>query len=89
MKNVWLRYGSHTRFEHEGWFVFVTDATITEPAEHKGRKIWQYAISRHRDQKDLYAIWKDKNPRARKFENHFFTDRDEAVAAAKAAAETR
>lgn len=78
-QSIWLIYRSQRGpIEVGSWFLFLTSATISAPHEWEGRIIYRYAMSRHKGQKDLYVLWRDKNTLGRKFETRYFTTMDEA-----------
>lgn len=75
---MWITYGEEVRLFKDDWYIFITKAIVAPPHEHEGKAFFRYLITRHRDQKDKYALWKDKNPRARKFETKHFLSLQEA-----------
>lgn len=79
---MFVTYSDSSRVRHEGWFVFLTKATVASGHPDAGRSFWRYALSRHENQTDLHALWRDKNPRGRSFATRRFASRDEAKGAA-------
>lgn len=61
------------------WYCYTVKATPT--GEEK--PFYRWALSRSANQQNLYALWKDKNPRGRKFETKYCATREEAVGCAR------
>lgn len=61
------------------WYCFTVKATPTDGSP----AYYRWALSRHRDQHSLYALWQDKNRLGRKFETRYCQSRSEAVECAQ------
>lgn len=71
-------YSEETCHKHNGWYVFITKFTSSDDVV-----VYRWLKSKHRDQKDKYCLWCDKNPRGRKINTKYFLDHDECLEFAK------
>ena len=72
------------KFQHNGWNIEVGTFEYTAPEEWAGKIAWRYRMSKNTI---TQGIWREKNPRGRKFETRCFLSKDEAITAAKATAD--
>lgn len=61
------------------WYCYTVKAT----PEKDGQPFYRWAVSRSANQAHLHALWKDKNPRGRKFDTRYCATREEALCCAR------
>ncbi len=76
---LWVTYGNETTFQNGAWFVHIVQAFSKNP----DFSFWRWAVTKNKNESNLYMIWRDKNKNARKLENKYYMSREEALQQAK------
>jgi hypothetical protein len=74
----WGIHSDEHVFKYKDVFIHTTKYT-----DNCGAFYWRFYTSLRGDRKDSGYLWRDKNPRGRKFESRFFTTKEEAMDKAK------